>query len=252
MTALPTVALYASEKEIKNAHEILHHPHMCIRCNQSFDLVSNLGSHKCYQHPGFVNNGRWTCCDKPFYNLFYSNHFKTDTMFSTSINMPPYPPPVQARGCQPCDHTIHDKKWSYKDTERLHKIAGLIPFLNKKSSIEHRSGFSVVKINSQKMPVLLRCAKRWIKWPDVNTEVFELIYYNKNKPFQFVYVEINYRTLAGELQQLTYNEDEWKALTDDAQYIKGEFISAYYVFQHVDNDGSLKEDKVKKKITDLI
>lgn len=248
MTALPTVALYASEKEIKNAHEILHHPHMCIRCNKSFDLVSNLGSHECYQHPGFVKDGRWTCCNKPFYNLFYSEHFKTDTMFSTSINMPPYPPPVQVVGCQQCDHTIHDKKWNYKDTESLHKIAGLIPFLNKKSPIEYRPGFSVVKINSQKMPVLLRCAKRWMKWPDVNMEVFKQTYYNKDKPFQCVYVEINYRPLAGELQQLIYNENEWEELTTDDKYIKGEFISAYYVFQHVDNDGLLKEDKLKKRI----
>ena len=97
------------------------------------------------------------------------------------------------------------------------------------------------------MPVLLRCAKRWMKWPYVNTDIFEQTYYIKDKPFKFVYIEINYRSLAGELQQLIYDEDKWGALTDGDKYIKGEFISAYYVFQHVDNDGSLKEDKVKKK-----
>ena len=259
MSALPTVALYASKEEIKNAHQLLFHPHMCIRCNKSFNLASNLGTHKCFQHPGCPVNGKWTCCGNPVYNLFYSKHFKVDSMYSCSTNMAPYPPPKQVRGCQPCDHTIFDKKWTYKDTERLHKIAGLIPFLNKHAPIEERPGFSVVKINSQKMPVLLRCSRRWIHWPRVDEVNFNAIVH-QDKLYNFIHVEINYISFGGEPQQLLFNEDEWDELDKRPDWngqkqrldIKGSFVSAFYVYQYHNNDGTPEGDTKKKQINDLI
>ena len=246
MSALPAVTLYASDNDIKNAFEILHNPHMCIRCNKSFDLASNLGSHKCYQHPGSVKNGRWTCCDKPFYNLFYSGHFKIDSMFSSSINMPPYPPPIQAPGCQPCDHTTAEKLWNFKDTEQLHRIAGLIPFLNKKKPIDERPGFAVVKVNSQKVPVILRCAKRWMQWPQIDTSEFEYTHTIGDKSYDCTHIEINYISLGGEKKQILYTEDEWN--NEPYPEIKGDFISAYFVYKLIGPDGQYLEEEKKIKI----
>lgn len=262
MSKIPTVALYANKEEIKDAFQILHNPHMCIRCNKAFDLASNIGMHGCFQHPGHPENGRWSCCDNPVYNLFYSKHFKVDSMFSCSVNMPPYPPPVQTNGCQKCDHTICGKKWTFKDTQRLHEIAGLIPFINKKFPAENRTGFSVVKINGQKMPVFLRCARKWIFWPIVDEEAFDDIYLNSdNNNCIFRYIEINYISLGGEEIPLIYDKTQWENIdrekkwnsTDKKLDIRGDFISAFYVYQYAPTEtGILEGDKVKKQIFDLI
>jgi len=248
MSVLPTVALYASKQEIQNAHELLFNPHICIRCNNSFNLAENLGNHKCYQHPGEPINGKWSCCGNPVYNLFYSKHFKVDSMYSCSTNMAPYPPPIQARGCQPCDHTIFDKKWNYKDTERLHKIAGLIPFLNKISPLEERPGFCVVKINSQKMPVMLRCSRKWVHWPKINEDIFEDEYMKNKETYLFENIEINYISLGGENIQLLYTQDQWSNLQTDSKWnqklnkldIKGTLISAFCVYKTQNAENQIK------------
>tara|TARA_B110000971_G_C20038990_1_gene516350 strand:+ start:4310 stop:4897 length:588 start_codon:yes stop_codon:yes gene_type:complete len=119
-----------------------------------------MGAHDCYQHPGCILNGRWTCCGQKPIGMKFSNQWELQSKFNCSINMPPYPPPPKRRGCQKCDHRSDDTSWTFNNTVRLHDIAGLIPFMNKALPIEGRPGFTVVG----DAPVLLRCAPTTIKW----------------------------------------------------------------------------------------
>jgi len=176
--------------------------------------------------------------------------------------MPPYPPPIQTTGCQECDHTICDKKWTFKDTQRLHEIAGLIPFINKKYPAENRTGFAVVKIDSQKVPVFLRCARKWIFWPRIDENTFDDIHLNSdNNVCVFRYIEINYISLGGEKITLIYDTNQWEDIESNPKWnitngkldIRGDFVSAFYVYQHASiKTGILEGNKVKKQIFDLI
>jgi hypothetical protein len=167
MNGLPNVALYATPQALQAACEVLHRPRLCTTCQVYYTEASNLGSHKCFQHPGVPENGTWTCCNTPLLQPRLSQHYPTDAMFNISINVPPYPPPRQFRGCQPCDHTDACQIWTYENTIRLHDVSGIIPYLNKKQPVDERSGFAVTTIDSQTLPVVLRCAKQQIQLPNL-------------------------------------------------------------------------------------
>ena len=222
-SSLSTVALYASRNEINDAFNLLHQPHMCANCGQNFDMISNMGTHDCYQHPGCIRNGRWTCCGQKPIGMKFSKQWELQSKFNCSVNMPPYPPPPKRRGCQKCDHRSDDTSWSFQNTVRLHDIAGLIPFMNKVVPIEGRAGFTVVG----DAPVLLRCAPTTIKWfPTPEPTVVDD---DTDEVCDWVWTNITYLDLAGKQRTLKVEDasqrlDIQGTLQEVEHVYEGEFV----------------------------
>lgn len=254
MDGLSNVALYATPQALQEACNILHQPRLCTTCQACYTEASNLGSHACYQHWGHSKNGRWTCCNVPLLGPQLSQHYPVDSMFNISINVPPYPPARQFRGCQPCDHTDVGQRWTYENTIRLHDVAGIIPYLNKQQPIDERSGFAVTTIDSQKLPVVLRCAKQWIQLPTLHlSSVYrDHDYYFDQNSYQFHSIRVHYLALGGQADCVTVSsldlvrDNDGVAIPRPLRKFRGTTTSAFYVYTlTVDSD---EEEEEKKEV----
>lgn len=155
---LPTVTLYADRHEIQTAYDKAYRPWICLTCGEQFNLMDNMGSLECHQHPGYIQQDeRWSCCGQKIYRVQWAQNHTHQRFLSCSVGKPPYSIPPKVRGCQPCDHNTSTKPYTHKDAQEIAELSALLPFMNKKFPFELRNGFD--------NGVLRRCAKRAVHFP---------------------------------------------------------------------------------------
>lgn len=66
----------------------------CCICGVKYQEMKNIGAWKCYQHPGTIRNGKWTCC-----NLPAGNSDNVERFYSIGRSN-------AEKGCVRCDHRI--------------------------------------------------------------------------------------------------------------------------------------------------
>lgn len=140
--SIPTVALYASDKEIGEVWKEWSRYQECARCGKYFNLLDSFGKWGCTQHPygsstrvisgrnGFTHDETryWKCCKVSVIPMFYSNRYDVWRNFSTSFcnkNIMPKPPEIV--GCLKCDHSATKANYDdgFRDGIQLNQLAPL-------------------------------------------------------------------------------------------------------------------------------
>lgn len=156
-SSIPPVTLYADQEQVENAFKKATQPWICIHCGESFSLLESMGSLKCEQHPGYVQeDGLWSCCGQPLHPMRWAPNADIQRMF-VGNGCPPVVPKV--RGCQKADHNTSTKHWNHKDSTEIANLSALLPFMNKEFPFHLRNGFD--------QGMLRRCARRTLHVPPV-------------------------------------------------------------------------------------
>jgi len=159
---LPSVTLYANQKEVKNAFDIATKSWICHTCNRQFSLLESMGVLNCWQHPGFVQeDGVWSCCGVKMNPARWVKNYPVLRMYDAGTHC--RETVVRVRGCQKCDHKTSDEPFTHKDAQPIAELSALLPFLNKEFPFILRSGFDD--------GLLRRCATRRIVVPQRAAEV---------------------------------------------------------------------------------
>lgn len=150
MSGIPTVALYANDKEINKVWKKWATYKTCARCGQSFNLLSSFGKWNCKQHPFGLSSRLikkttannfdnvyedtedqiryWECCKKRPNRRFRNDMDKVWRNFSCTrcpidLQGKCYP----EEGCKRADHIAYNGKYDdgYRDKINWKQIAPL-------------------------------------------------------------------------------------------------------------------------------